>query len=95
MKYNQIRLLVALATGLIAAPDLRAQGDRSSRMDLLKNGDGPVDIYFGPTAQEGKQKNWIPTVPGRDWFSYFRFYSPTEAYFDRSWVLPDIKKASW
>ena len=69
--------------------------DRSSRMDLLKNEDGSIDIYYGPKAPEGKESNWIPTVAGRAWFSYFRFYSPTEAYFDRSWVLSDIKKASW
>jgi len=69
--------------------------DRSSRMDLLKNDDGSIDIYYGPTAPPGKEQNWIPTVPGRAWFTYFRFYSPTEPYFDRSWVLPDIKKASW
>jgi hypothetical protein len=67
--------------------------DKSSRMDLIKNDDGSVDIYIGPDAPEGKEANWIPTVPGKAWFAYFRFYSPTEAYFDRSWVLPDIKKA--
>jgi hypothetical protein len=67
--------------------------DKSSRMDLIKNDDGSVDIYIGPNAPEGKEANWIPTVPGKSWFSYFRFYSPTEAYFDQSWVLPDIKKA--
>jgi hypothetical protein len=40
----------------------------------------------------GGEKNWVPTVPGRGWFAYFRFYAPTEAYFDRSWQLPDIEK---
>jgi hypothetical protein len=67
--------------------------DKSSRMDLIKNNDGSVDIYIGPDAPKGKEANWIPTVSGKAWFAYFRFYSPTEAYFDRSWVLPDIKKA--
>ena len=33
----------------------------------------------------------VPTVPGRNWFAYFRFYQPTEAYFDRSWPLPDFE----
>jgi len=69
--------------------------DRSSRMDLLKNDDGSVDVYFGPKPPPGKTQNWIPTVPGRAWFCYFRFYSPTKAYFDRSWVLPDIQKSNW
>jgi hypothetical protein len=65
--------------------------DRSSRMDLRKNDDGSVDIYCGPKAPPGFEKNWIPTVPGKNWFAYFRFYRPTEPYFDRSWPLPDFE----
>jgi hypothetical protein len=33
-----------------------------------------------------------PTVPGRNWFAYFRFYQPTETFFDRSWPLPDFEQ---
>jgi len=66
--------------------------DRSSRMDLIKNVDGSVDIYMGPKAPEGFEKNWIPTVPGRGWFTLFRLYAPTEAYFDKSWPLPSIER---
>jgi hypothetical protein len=65
--------------------------DRSSGMDLRKNADGSVDIYCGPKAPSGFEKNWIPTIPGKSWFAYFRFYRPTEAYFDRSWPLPDFE----
>jgi hypothetical protein len=61
-----------------------------SRMDLVKNADGSADLYFGPKPPEGHEKNWIPTVPGRGWFAYFRLYAPTEAYFDHSWGLPDL-----
>jgi hypothetical protein len=68
--------------------------DRSSRMDLRKNEDGSVDIYCGPNAPAGFEKNSIPTVPGKNWFAYFRFYQPTEAYFDRSWPLPDFEQVS-
>ena len=63
-----------------------------SRMDLIKNDDGSVDLYFGPEAPKGKENNWIPTVAGRGWFAYLRLYDPTKAYFDRSWRLPDIEK---
>jgi hypothetical protein len=66
--------------------------DRSSRTDLRKNDDGSVDIYCGPKAPPGFEKNWIPTVPGKNWFAYFRFYRPTEPYFDRSWPLPDFQR---
>lgn len=62
-----------------------------SKKDLVKNADGSVDLYFGPAAPKGKEKNWIPTAPGRGWFAYFRLYAPTEPYFDRTWSLPDIE----
>ena len=66
--------------------------DRSSRQpDLLKNADGSVDLCFAPAAPKGFEKNWIPTVPGKAWFAYFRLYAPLENYFDRSWPLPDIE----
>ncbi len=67
--------------------------DRSSRMDLLLNDDGSVDLYFGPECpREGFESNWIKTVPGEGWFTYFRFYAPTQPYFDGTWQLPDIEK---
>ena len=66
--------------------------DRSSRMDLRSNADGSVDVYCGPTAPAGFEDNWIPTVPGKNWFAYFRFYEPTPPYFDRSWPLGDFER---
>jgi hypothetical protein len=68
-------------------------GDRSSRMDLLTNEDGSVDLYFGPQAPEGKEQNWIPTIPNQGFFVYLRLYAPLEPYFDRTWELPDIEKS--
>ena len=67
--------------------------DRSSRdKQIAKNDDGSVDLYFGPEAPAGKpESNWIKTLPGKGWFTYFRLYGPTQPYFDRSWVLPDIE----
>ncbi|MGO6885250.1 MULTISPECIES: DUF1214 domain-containing protein [Rhizobium] len=48
------------------------------------------DIEFGPETPKEKG-NWIRIVPGKGWFPIFRFYSPTEAYFDKSWKLEEIK----
>ena len=56
----------------------------------VANADGSLDIYFGPQPPKGKEKNWIKTVTGRGWFPYLRFYSPTEAFFDRTWKPDDI-----
>jgi hypothetical protein len=70
------------------------QPDRSSRDPIATTADGSVDIFFGPVAPAGKpESNWIQTLPGKGWFTYFRFYGPTQAYFDRSWMLPDIEPA--
>ncbi len=66
--------------------------DLSSRKDLIKNADGSVDLYFGPKAPAGKEKNWVQTLPGKHWFTYMRFYGPTTAYFDKSWKMDDIKE---
>jgi hypothetical protein len=67
------------------------RGDRGSRdPDLVLNRDGSVDLWFGPTAPAGREANWVQTVPGRHWFSYFRLYGPLQGYFDRSWKLGDI-----
>lgn len=71
------------------------QADRSSRMDLQVNDDGSVDLYVGPKSPEGKASNWVQTVPGRAWFSYFRLYGPKQAHFDGAWILPDFQKAEW
>src|SRR3954453_10297091 len=70
------------------------RGDRGSRdVDLLSNADGSVDLFFGPHPPSGGESNWVQTIPGRHWFSYFRLYGPLEPYFDRSWKLGDITPA--
>jgi hypothetical protein len=66
--------------------------DRSSRMALRRNADGSTDIWCGPKPPEGDAHNWIPTVPGKGWFAYFRLYEPTEPYFDAVWPLPDFER---
>jgi hypothetical protein len=65
---------------------------KSSYDKLITNPDGSVDLYFGPTAPAGKESNWVKTVPGRGWWVWFRFYGPTEPFFDKSWKLPDFEK---
>lgn len=65
---------------------------KSSYDKLATNADASVDLYFGPTAPAGKESNWVKTVPGRGWWVWFRFYGPTEAFFDKSWRLPDFEK---
>ncbi len=65
---------------------------RNNRRDALAvNADGSVDIHFGPRAPAGKESNWIATVPGKGWFVIFRLYGPLDAWFDKSWRLPEVE----
>jgi hypothetical protein len=48
---------------------------------------------FSPELPNGvSRENWVQTRPGEGFFVYLRFYGPTEAYFDESYPLQDIKK---
>jgi hypothetical protein len=64
----------------------------NSLNEIKKNVDGTVTLYVGPNAPEGMKSNWVQTSPNKHWFSYFRFYNPTEAYFDKSWELNDFEE---
>jgi hypothetical protein len=59
---------------------------------LVQNDDGSVDIYFGPTAPEGKESNWVQTAPGKAWFTYLRCYGPLEGFLKATWPVPDIER---
>nr|WP_321399307.1 DUF1254 domain-containing protein [uncultured Desulfobacter sp.] len=49
------------------------------------NPDGSTDIYFGPSAPEGKANNWIQTVPGKGFWLILRLYGPLDPWFDKTW----------
>ena len=55
------------------------------RDDLIYNEDGSVDLYFGPNAPKGLEKNWTQTVSGKGWFAILRLYGPLEPWFDKTW----------
>lgn len=66
---------------------------RSSRdPDLQKSADGSIDIYFGPDAPNGKDRNWVPTDPRHDFELMFRFYVPKQQLFEKAWQLPDTER---
>ncbi|EAW35231.1 DUF1254 domain-containing protein [Lyngbya sp. PCC 8106] len=64
----------------------------SSYTDPVINEDGSVDLYFGPEAPAGKEKNWIETLPNKGWTGVFRLYGPLESFFDQTWKLNDIEE---
>ena len=63
----------------------------NSDRGVKANDDGSYDIYFGPTAPEGKESNWIQTVPGKGWNVILRFYGPLESWFDQTWKPGEIE----
>lgn len=63
----------------------------SNNTSLQKNDDGSVDLYFGPSAPAGKESNWVPTDPKREFELMFRLYGPKKELFDKIWTLPDAE----
>ncbi|GAA1933227.1 DUF1254 domain-containing protein [Microbacterium aoyamense] len=57
--------------------------------DVPLNDDGSITLFVGPNPPEGA-KNWLRSVPGRGWFSLYRFYGPTQEFFDRQYVVGDF-----
>jgi hypothetical protein len=55
------------------------------------NPDGTTDLYFGPTAPDGKESNWLQTVPGKGWWPILRLYNPEQAFFDKTWQPSEIE----
>ncbi|MBR9878479.1 MAG: DUF1254 domain-containing protein [Gammaproteobacteria bacterium] len=63
-----------------------------SRMEQLQyNEDGSIDLYIGPDAPSGLESNHMKTVEDDGWFVYFRLYAPGQAFFDKSFSLPDFE----
>ncbi len=63
----------------------------SQTKGLLVNPDGSIEVYFGPTAPDGKEKNWVQTVPGKGWNTILRLYGPLEPWFDKTWRPGEIE----
>jgi hypothetical protein len=80
---RQIRSM--LQTGQ-SKPDI---GSQSGTVE--SNPDGSTDIYFGPTAPEGKANNWPQTVPGKGYFPILRLYNPLPSFFDKTWRPSEIE----
>ncbi|KAA5542662.1 DUF1254 domain-containing protein [Roseiconus nitratireducens] len=59
-----------------------------------KKDDGSITLYLGPRAPEGKNANWLATVPGRGYFAILRLYAPTEPAINMTWKPGDIQKAN-
>jgi len=66
-----------------------AKNNKRDKLDVNK--DGSVDLYFGAKAPEGKEANWIQTVPKKGWFAALRLYGPLDPWFDKEWQPGEIE----
>jgi hypothetical protein len=58
---------------------------------MTRNSDGSWDVYFAPKAPEGKEGNWLQTVPGKSWFTILRMYGPLEPWINKTWRPGEIE----
>jgi len=69
--------------------DQQFPGVDNNKPGMIQNKDGSYDIFIGPKAPKGQEKNWIQTVPGKGWNMLFRLYGPLEPWFDKTWYPGD------
>ena len=72
--------------------DQRSAGVDSTNPKVKANDDGSYTVYFGPTAPEGKDDNWVQTMPGKSYLVFLRLYGPLEPWFDKTWKPGDFEK---
>ena len=71
--------------------DQQFPGVDNNQEGLQQNADGSYDVYVGPTAPEGKESNWIQTIPNKGWNMLFRLYGPLQPWFDKTWRPSDFE----
>jgi hypothetical protein len=63
--------------------------------DLAKNGDGSIDIWFGPSLPSGApDSNFIQTLPGRNFLVALRLYGAKTEFYDQTWKPDDVVKVN-
>ena len=71
--------------------DQKAPSVSSQDKGFKTNADGSVDVWFGPKAPAGFEKNWVQTIPGKGWFMILRLYGPLEPWFNKTWRPGEIE----
>jgi len=75
----------------ILETDQKSGGLDSNSPDVKPNEDGSYTVWFGPQAPEGKESNWIQTLPDKGYCVILRLYGPLEPWFDKSWKPGDLE----
>ncbi len=75
----------------ILETDQKSGGIDGTAKELVKNDDGGATIYFGPTAPEGREGNWVQTMPNKGYSVLLRLYGPLQPWFDKTWMPGDLE----
>ena len=60
---------------------------------VATNGDGSIDIWFGPAKPaEAADTNFVQTVNGRNFLAALRLYGTGVEFFDQTWKPDDVVK---
>jgi hypothetical protein len=77
---------------MVEAPQLMPSVN-SLNEAVKKNGDGSIDLWFGPSKPaEAADTNFIQTVNGRNFLAAVRLYGTGVEFFDQSWKPDDVVK---
>jgi hypothetical protein len=78
--------------GTMTATD-QLMPSRNGFEKTVKNDDGSIDIFFGPSQPDGvADTNFIKTVPGRNFLAALRLFGTSMEFFDQSWKPDDLVK---
>ena len=75
----------------ILETDQKLAGLDSNNPSVKPNEDGSYTMWFGPQAPEGKEGNWIQTMPGKSFNVLLRLYGPLQPWFDKTWKPGDFQ----
>jgi len=78
-------------TRSILETDQKTGGLDSNNPSVKPNKDGSYTMWFGPKAPNGREGNWIQTMPGKSWNVLLRIYGPEQAWFDKTWMPGDFE----
>jgi hypothetical protein len=73
--------------------DQKLAGLDSLDPNVTPNPDGSYTLWFGPSAPEGREGNWVQTMPNKSYFAFMRLYGPLEPWFDKTWKPGDFELA--
>jgi hypothetical protein len=77
---------------LLVGPQPAVRLDVRAPLDVERNDDGSVDLYFAPRAPAGREANWISTVEGWPFCVLYRHDAarPSATVEASPWILDHI-----